>query len=82
MLITRWRSDIDWRALFLWQVTDNACGAVSRMIIGGGATLPLDKVMPVLVAALPLKKDYVENETVFRMLFKLFKDQNPVVCQR
>lgn len=50
------------------------------MIVSGGAMLPLDKVMPVLVVALPLKKDYVENETVFRMLFKLVAEQNPVVC--
>jgi hypothetical protein len=50
------------------------------MVLGGGAALPLDKVMPVLVAALPLKRDYVENETVFRMLFRLFSEQNPAVC--
>ena len=62
------------------EVTDNACGAVCRMITAGGAQLPLDKVLPVLLSALPLQKDFIENETVFKTLLGLIREGNPVVC--
>lgn len=61
------------------EVMDNACGAVSRMIMAAPAQLPLDKVFPVLLTALPLKKDFVENETVFKMLLSLFRVNNQEV---
>ncbi|KAI6149260.1 ARM repeat-containing protein [Pisolithus tinctorius] len=52
---------------------DNAAGAVSRMIVRNTAAVPLDQVLPVLIAALPLKNDYLENRPVFRALFHLFR---------
>ncbi|KIK94994.1 hypothetical protein PAXRUDRAFT_827438 [Paxillus rubicundulus Ve08.2h10] len=52
---------------------DNATGAVARLIVRNTAAVPLDQVLPVFVAALPLKEDYVENRPVFRALFHLFR---------
>lgn len=63
------------------EVTDNACGAVCRMIMAGASQLPLDKVLPVLVSALPLKKDFIENEVVFQTLLSLIRDGNQAAIQ-
>lgn len=52
---------------------DNACGAVARLILRDTAATPLDQVLPLFTAALPLKNDYLENGPVFRALFLLFK---------
>jgi hypothetical protein len=52
---------------------DNAAGAVARLIYRNYAAVPLDQVLPVFVASLPLKEDYVENRPVFRALFHLFR---------
>jgi hypothetical protein len=57
-------------------VTDNACGAVARMIMKHPNAVPLDQVLPVFVQALPLKRDFEENETVYRLLFQLIRSQN------
>lgn len=57
-------------------VTDNACGAVSRMIMKHPNAVPLDQVLPVFVQALPLKRDFEENEAVYRLLFQLIRSQN------
>lgn len=53
-------------------IKDNACGCLSRMIMSGPSALPLDQVLPVLLANLPLKKDLAENGIVFKCLFGLF----------
>lgn len=57
-----------------WNAKDNAAGAVARLIYRNYAAMPLDQVLPVFVAALPLKEDYVENQAVFRALFHLFRN--------
>eukprot|EP00644_Phytophthora_capsici_P000243 jgi/Phyca11/532200/estExt2_fgenesh1_pg.C_PHYCAscaffold_40145 len=59
-------------------VTDNACAAVARMIIAGGANLPLEAVLPVFLGALPLKADMDESPVCFRCLNGLVTSQNPV----
>lgn len=51
---------------------DNAAGAISRMIVRNTAAVPLEQVLPVLTAALPLKNDLLENRPVFCALFHLF----------
>ncbi|KAJ3076150.1 hypothetical protein HK102_005477 [Quaeritorhiza haematococci] len=67
--------------------TDNAAGAVSRMIMraqlqqqqtggSGELAIPLDHVLPVLLRFLPLKQDYQENEPVFRCLMGLLRAGN------
>ncbi|KAI9245388.1 armadillo-type protein [Phascolomyces articulosus] len=59
--------------------TDNASGAVARLIIAHPNAVPLDQVLPVFLNALPLKSDYAENEPVFECLFHLFRANNPFV---
>ena len=54
---------------------DNVAGCVSRMIIMHPGSLPLNEVLPALVALLPLKEDYEENIPVFQMLYKLFDSE-------
>jgi len=54
-------------------VSDNACGALSRMIASAPpGSLPIDNLLPLIVRALPLKVDFEENEAVFNCIFKLF----------
>ncbi|KAJ7890594.1 armadillo-type protein [Mycena olivaceomarginata] len=52
---------------------DNAAGAVARLIVRNVAAVPLDQVLPVLIAALPLRHDLLENRPIFRALFFLFR---------
>lgn len=59
--------------------TDNAAGAVARMIIAHPEAVPLDQVLPVFINALPLKADYEENQPVFECIFKLFGANNTYV---
>jgi importin-4 len=54
-------------------VRDNAAGAVARLIVRNTNAVPLDHVLPVLIGALPLQKDMLENRPVFRALFHLFR---------
>ncbi|KAF9567891.1 hypothetical protein EC968_003127 [Mortierella alpina] len=58
-------------------VTDNACGAVARMMLKHLDAVPLDQVLPVFMAALPLKADFEENEPVYQVVFSLVRSQNP-----
>ena len=58
---------------------DNAVGAVSRMIYKNMSALPLDQVLPVLLEAIPLQQDYLENRPLFRAIFELFKRQPQVL---
>ena len=55
---------------------DNAAGAVSRMIVRSASSLPLDQILPVLMAVLPLRNDFLENGPVFRAIFHLFRTQS------
>ncbi|KAI8075033.1 armadillo-type protein [Gongronella butleri] len=59
--------------------TDNATGAVARLILAHPDAMPLDQVLPVMTSALPLKVDFAENEPVFSCLFQLFHANNPFV---
>ncbi|CAG8543469.1 8474_t:CDS:2, partial [Ambispora gerdemannii] len=60
-------------------VTDNACGAVCRMMLAHPEAVPIDQVLPVLIQTLPLKQDYQENEPVYRCIFQLFRANNNIV---
>ncbi|KAG0800838.1 hypothetical protein G6F22_001835 [Rhizopus arrhizus] len=62
-----------------FNTTDNAAGAVARLIIAHPEAVPLDQVLPVFINALPLKTDYEENEPVFECIFKLFGANNSFV---
>ncbi|KIY45024.1 ARM repeat-containing protein [Fistulina hepatica ATCC 64428] len=56
-----------------YNARDNACGAVSRLIVRNINALPLEQVLPVLLQALPLKNDFLENRPVFRAIFHLYQ---------
>jgi len=53
------------------QACDNACGAVSRLILKSPNAIPLDQVLPILIGHLPIKQDFVENAKVFDALLLL-----------
>jgi len=56
-------------------VRDNAVGALSRLVLGFGAELPLDSILPAIVASLPLKEDKDENIPAIRCLMKATHDE-------
>ncbi|KAL7336209.1 hypothetical protein PS15p_201573 [Mucor circinelloides] len=60
-------------------ITDNATGAVARLILARPEAVPLDQVLPVLISVLPLKADFAENEPVFNCLFSLFRANNTFI---
>jgi len=59
-------------SLSRWKAHDNAAGAVSRLIVRNAAAVPLDHVLPVVINALPLRHDFLENPPVFKAIFHLF----------
>ncbi|XP_077365425.1 importin-4 [Festucalex cinctus] len=60
------------------RVIDNLCAALCRMILSNKDAVPLEQVVPVLVARLPLKEDLEENDTVFSCLAMLYS-HNPAL---
>ncbi|MCO5558949.1 hypothetical protein L7F22_012540 [Adiantum nelumboides] len=57
-------------------VRDNAAGAVARMIMAHVQAVPLAKVLPVFVSALPLKEDLGESLSVYNCLCNLIISQH------
>ncbi|KAJ3012062.1 hypothetical protein HKX48_006511 [Thoreauomyces humboldtii] len=60
---------------------DNASGAVCRMILKNPTLIPLDQVLPVVLDHLPIKRDFEENEPVYRCLLQLIRANNPLLLQ-
>ena len=58
---------------------DNACGAVARLILRNVNAVPLTQVLPVLIGALPLRNDLLENRPVFRAVLYLFQTRPEVL---
>lgn len=56
---------------------DNALSAVARMINKIPAAIPLAQVLPVLLAALPLRADPLEGPIVYGCLIKLLDANEP-----
>ena len=56
-------------------VRDNAIGALSRLVLGFGAALPLANIMPAILAGLPLTADAAENVPAFRCLMRATHDE-------
>jgi len=56
------------------RLVDNALGATARAVRGSAAHLPLDQIVPVAVAALPIREDYRENDVTLRTLMGVFGD--------
>ena len=60
---------------------DNALSAVAKMIKVAPELLPLNQVLPVLLAALPLRADNSEGPSVYGTLAMLLQTQNPVAYE-
>jgi len=61
------------------QTIDNACGAVSRLLLRYPNVVPIEEVLPTFFNALPIKTDYEENVPVVKFLQYLFETQNPFI---
>ncbi|KAJ7508279.1 armadillo-type protein [Mycena galericulata] len=55
------------------EARDHAAGAVARLIVRNVAAVPLPQVLPILVAALPLRLAVLENRPILRALLFLFQ---------
>ncbi|XP_041817240.1 importin-4 [Chelmon rostratus] len=63
------------------RVIDNLCAALCRMIMSNVDAVPLEQVVPALVARLPLKEDMEENKTVFSCLAMLYTNSPALVVK-
>ncbi|XP_027129829.1 importin-4 isoform X1 [Larimichthys crocea] len=63
------------------RVIDNLCAALCRMILSNVEAVPLEQVVPALVARLPLKEDMEENKTVFNCLAMLYTNSPALVVK-
>jgi hypothetical protein len=55
-------------------VSDNACGAVGRIILASPQLVPLSHVLPVLMTGLPLVKDNLEYTPVIKALIMVVRE--------
>lgn len=63
------------------RASDNACGCLSRMTIKNQAAVPLEQALPVLMSALPLKRDMAEWSPVLMCFIGLVQSNNAVALQ-
>ncbi|TWW71037.1 Importin-4 [Takifugu flavidus] len=63
------------------RVIDNLCAALCRMILSNFESVPLEQVLPALVARLPLKADMEENKTVYSCLTMLYNKSPQLVVK-
>ncbi|XP_034562205.1 importin-4 isoform X2 [Notolabrus celidotus] len=63
------------------RVIDNLCAALCRMIMSNADAVPLEQVVPALVAQLPLKEDLEENKTVYSCLAMLYTHSPALVLK-
>ena len=55
------------------RLLDNAAGCISRMITRHADKVPLDELLPALIAVLPAKEDYEENKPTMQCIIQLCK---------
>lgn len=61
-------------------VLDNICGALARMIIANQTLVPMEHVWPVFIQKIPLRKDFNENNAVFKAFHGLLViDSKPFI---
>jgi hypothetical protein len=58
--------------------TDNALSAACHIIRASPDSVPLSEVLPVILAALPVRADFSEGINIYRCLFELLLANNPV----
>ncbi|XP_003967995.1 importin-4 [Takifugu rubripes] len=63
------------------RVIDNLCAALCRMILSNFESVPLEQVLPALVARLPLKADMEENKTVYSCLTMLYNKSPQLIVK-
>ena len=56
-------------------VRDNAVGALGRLVLAFGATLPLGSIVPAIISHLPLRADSGENLSAVRCLMRAAQDE-------
>ena len=56
-------------------VKDNVVGALSRLVLAFGPTLPLDSILPAIISKLPLEADFGENTPALRCLMQSTHDE-------
>ncbi|KAI9730105.1 MAG: hypothetical protein M1834_006097 [Cirrosporium novae-zelandiae] len=61
------------------RLMDNAAGCVSRMILKHREKMPIGEVLPALVALLPLKEDFEENEPIYKMITQMYQWEDPTI---
>lgn len=59
---------------------DNAASAAARMMLAGPTLVPMDQLMPAFLRLLPLRKDFQENEPVYKCIFELIKSSNAAIA--
>ncbi|EMG47821.1 hypothetical protein SBY92_005058 [Candida maltosa Xu316] len=60
----------------------NACGCVSRMILKHEQAVPLEHVVPALLAHLPLETGLEENKPIFEVILKLYGSNNEIIVNQ
>ncbi|GJY22951.1 importin-4 [Tanacetum coccineum] len=59
-----------------YAVTDNAAGALARMIMANKNSVSLSQVLPILLSVLPLKEDHDESAPVYNCICNLVLSSN------
>ena len=78
-ILTALRPLVESRALSINDPTrentsDNACGAIGRIILATPHLVPLAHVLPVFITGLPLVKDFLEYAPVVEALLMVVRD--------
>nr|GEW48607.1 importin-4-like isoform X1 [Tanacetum cinerariifolium] len=65
-----------------YAVTDNAAGALARMMMANKNSVPLSQVLPILLSVLPLKEDHDESPPVYNCICNLVLSSNSQILQQ
>lgn len=60
-------------------LVDNSAGCISRLILYHTDRVPTAQLFPLVLKNLPLKEDFLENETVYNCITNLIETKNPVI---
>lgn len=59
---------------------DNACGAIARMILKNRSAVPIEQVLPPVIAALPLTQDFEPYTPLFECFFRLASEHDATLA--
>ncbi|ODV95328.1 hypothetical protein PACTADRAFT_50063 [Pachysolen tannophilus NRRL Y-2460] len=60
----------------------NACGCVSRMYLKHSQSIPLAAILDELLQHLPLEAGFEENGPIFKVILKLYSDNNELILSK